>query len=90
MFFPVHNHVLHVWFRSKSGVYIGLPGCLEEFDYIASQFGKSKCPEEKKDLMKKAEQLWDKAKGNTENKSAETYVKVIYHFKKMKKGIWCI
>jgi endoplasmic reticulum protein 29 len=64
-------------FRSKSEVYIGLPGCLKEFDTLANKFMNTKCPEKKKNLLKQAEQLWDKAEGNRENKSAETYVKVI-------------
>ncbi|KAL1140809.1 hypothetical protein AAG570_000737 [Ranatra chinensis] len=63
--------------RSKSGVYIGLPGCLEEFDKLAGRFLKTSCPEEKKKILNEAELLWDKAKGNRENKSAETYVKIM-------------
>lgn len=68
---------LKKFIRSKSQVYIGLPGCLEEFDKIATSFIKAKNIEDKKLLLKEAEDLWDKAKGNRENKSAETYVKVM-------------
>nr|BAN20799.1 endoplasmic reticulum protein erp29 [Riptortus pedestris] len=68
---------LKKFIRSKSQVYIGLPGCLEDFDKIATEFIKTKNIDEKKSLLKKAENLWDKAKGNRENKSAETYVKIM-------------
>ncbi|XP_073984511.1 endoplasmic reticulum protein 29-like protein wbl [Rhodnius prolixus] len=63
--------------RSKSTVYIGLPGCLETFDKLAAKFIKSNNVEERKKLLLEAEQLWDKAKGNRENKAAETYVKIM-------------
>lgn len=63
--------------RSKSGVYIGLPGCSEKFDKLAAQFAKEQSHEEKKKLLRQAEDLWDKAKGNIEKKSAEVYVKVM-------------
>jgi len=63
--------------RENSNIYIGLLGCLEEFDKLASQFSKTKCPEERKKILEQAEALWNKAQGNRENKSAETYVKVM-------------
>lgn len=63
--------------RSKSQVYIGLPGCLQEFDKIAAKFLKANSVEDKKQLLSEAETLWNKAKGNRENKSAETYVKIM-------------
>jgi len=57
-------------------VYIGLPGCLEEFDQISAKF-QSASTEEKKKLLRETENLWDKAKGLSNQKSAETYVKVM-------------
>lgn len=63
-------------FRSKSQVYIGLPGCLQDFDKIAAKFLRANNVDDKKQLLSEAESLWNKAKGNRENKSAETYVKV--------------
>ncbi|KAK9504118.1 hypothetical protein O3M35_010524 [Rhynocoris fuscipes] len=63
--------------RSKTNVYIGLPGCLETFDKLAGKFIKSSDVEERKKLLVEAEELWNKAKGNRENKSAEIYVKIM-------------
>jgi len=68
---------LKKFIRSKSGVYIGCTGCLKAFDEIAAKFTKENNPEEKKKLLRKAEDLWDKAKGNQEQKSAEIYVKIM-------------
>ncbi|CAH1403321.1 unnamed protein product [Nezara viridula] len=63
--------------RSKSQVYIGLPGCLQEFDKIVAKFVRANSAEDKKQLLSEAETLWNAAKGNRENKSAETYVKIM-------------
>ncbi|KAK6636412.1 hypothetical protein RUM43_010073 [Polyplax serrata] len=63
--------------RQNSGVYIGLPGCLEEFDQIAMEFSKQVSIEKKKQLLRKMENLWDSATGKSNQKSAETYVKTM-------------
>lgn len=68
---------LKKFIRSKSGVYIGLPGCLEKFDKIAQKFAEEKSVDGKKKLLREAEDLWDKAKGYQDHKSAEVYVKVM-------------
>lgn len=44
---------------------------------MVGNFVKEKSVEGKKKLLLKAEDLWDKAKGNQEQKSAEVYVKVM-------------
>lgn len=68
---------LKKFIRSKSGVYIGLPGCLEKFDKLAKKFAEEKSIDGKKKILREAEDLWDKAKGNQDHKSAEVYVKVM-------------
>lgn len=71
--------------RSKSGVYIGLPGCLESFDKLAAEFVLSEDDEKRKTILKDAEATWDDAKGHREIRSAETYVKIMR--KVMDKGL---
>lgn len=63
--------------HSKSVVYIGLPGTIEEFDYLANQFSKEKSIEKRKKILLQAEQLWDKTEGKQNQKSAEVYVKTM-------------
>ncbi|CAB3370004.1 Hypothetical predicted protein [Cloeon dipterum] len=67
---------LKKFIRSNSGVYIGLPGCLEKFDAIAIKFASSDVAQ-RKVLLREAEDLWDKATGKSEQKAAETYVKTM-------------
>ncbi|XP_050524323.1 endoplasmic reticulum resident protein 29 [Daktulosphaira vitifoliae] len=62
---------------SKSVVYIGLPGTLEKFDHLATQFSKEKLTEKRKQLLLQAEQLWDITEGKQNQKSAEVYVKTM-------------
>lgn len=68
---------LKKFIRSKSGVYIGCTGCIKAFDDIVIKFTKENSVEKKKKLLRDAEDLWDKAKGNLEQKSAEVYVKIM-------------
>uniref|UniRef100_A0A1B6EPV7 Endoplasmic reticulum resident protein 29 n=1 Tax=Cuerna arida TaxID=1464854 RepID=A0A1B6EPV7_9HEMI len=68
---------LKKFIRSKSKVYIGCTGCIQAFDELALKFIKEKSIENKKKLLRNAEDLWDKAKGNQEHKSAEIYVKIM-------------
>lgn len=63
--------------RSKSGVYIGCTGCIQTFDKLVFNFIKEKSADRKQDLLLEAEDLWDKAKGNQDQKSAEVYVKIM-------------
>lgn len=68
---------LKKFIRSKSGVYIGCTGCIKAFDDIVIKFTNENSVEKKKKLLRDAEDLWDKAKGNLEQKSAEVYVKIM-------------
>lgn len=64
--------------RSKdTGIYIGAPGCLEDFDRIAKQFITSSSYDDRKSLLKDAENLWDNVKNLSAQKSAEIYVKTM-------------
>jgi endoplasmic reticulum protein 29 len=63
--------------RANSGVYIGLPGCLEKFDKLAMKFAGTSNTEERRKLLREAEDLWDTATGKSEQKAAEVYVKTM-------------
>lgn len=61
--------------HSKTVLYIGLPGTLEIFDKLAIEFIQEKSLDKRKDILLKAEKLWDKVEGKQKQKSAEVYVK---------------
>ncbi len=62
---------------NNKDIYIGAPGCLETHDKIARKFMAKKCPVKRKELLLEAEEMWDKAEGFQEQKSAELYVKTM-------------
>lgn len=62
---------------NNQDIYIGAPGCYESYDKIAKKFSAEKNLAKRKDLLLKAEELWDKAEGIQEQKSAEIYVKTM-------------
>ncbi|XP_075236775.1 endoplasmic reticulum protein 29-like protein wbl isoform X2 [Lycorma delicatula] len=61
--------------RSKSNVYIGLQGCIEEFDRIAEKFINEKTVDGRNELLKEAENLLNKSKSDRQKKNAEVYIK---------------
>lgn len=63
--------------RSTSGLWIGLPGCLETFDDLAKRFSQSNNVSDRKTILREAEDVWDKVTLNSERKSAEIYVKLM-------------
>ncbi|XP_046386613.1 endoplasmic reticulum resident protein 29 [Ischnura elegans] len=63
--------------RSTSGIYIGLPGCLERFDRLVAEFLAESDEKAQRKLLRDAENLWDKAQGRSEQRAAETYVKLM-------------
>lgn len=71
--------------KSQTGVYIGLPGCIEDFDKIAGEFIKNKDKELREKLMAQAKELLasglDTPKGE---EIANTYIKLME--KIMEKG----
>lgn len=62
---------------STSGLWIGLPGCLEVFDGLANRFVAASSPSDRKEILRQSEDEWDKVSLGSERKSAEVYVKVM-------------
>lgn len=60
---------------NNKDIYIGAPGCYEALDKLARTFSAEKSAARRKELLLEAEELWDKAEGFQEQKSAEIYVK---------------
>lgn len=64
--------------KTQTGVYIGLPGCIEEFDRIAETFIKNKDKEQRAKLMKQAKEML--ARGMDSKRSEEManiYIKLM-------------
>lgn len=62
---------------STSGLWVGLPGCLEVFDGLAKRFMATTSSSDRKEILRQAEDEWDKVSLGSERKSAEVYVKVM-------------
>lgn len=62
---------------STSGLWVGLPGCLEAFDGLAKRFMATTSSSDRKEILRQAEDEWDKVSLGSERKSAEVYVKVM-------------
>jgi len=73
--FKVEN--LKNFIRQKSGIHMPLQGCIEEFDKLADKLLKATEDEEKKKIVREAEDEWDKVEGMKGQKRAEVYVKVM-------------
>lgn len=67
------------WVKSFTGVYIGLPGCIEQFDRLAGEFMKSKSDVKKRaELLKQAKELADKGMETPKDTEyAQIYVKLM-------------
>jgi endoplasmic reticulum protein 29 len=64
-------------FVSKhTGIWIGLPGCLEAFDKVAAKFVKATSADEKNKLAAEAEAL-DAGAGEDNQESAKAYVQIM-------------
>jgi len=62
--------------RQKSGIYLSLPGCIEEFDKLVDKL--LSAPEaDRQSVLKEAEALWDKTHGPRMAKRADIYVKLM-------------
>ncbi|XP_043924320.1 endoplasmic reticulum resident protein 29 [Protopterus annectens] len=63
------------WVKSK-GVWVGLPGCLEEFDALATEFLDAATKDEQTKVLEKAEIMLSKTE-EPNKKSAEHYHKIM-------------
>ena len=62
--------------RQKSGIYLSLPGCIEQFDKLVDKL--LAAPEsDRQAVLKEAEDLWDKTHGPRMAKRADIYVKLM-------------
>eukprot|EP00062_Callorhinchus_milii_P016398 gi/632967639/ref/XP_007900088.1/ PREDICTED: endoplasmic reticulum resident protein 29 [Callorhinchus milii] len=69
------SEALQRWLKSQ-GVWVGMPGCLREFDPLVVRLSTSSSEEERQSIMEEAKEL---AKGvqESERKSAEQYLKIM-------------
>ena len=75
--FKVSN--LKSWIRQNSGIYLPLPGCLEEFDRLADRLTSASSPGDRGKVMAEAEKALIDLKGEDDDKAkkAEIYVKIM-------------
>ncbi|XP_057659424.1 protein windbeutel [Diorhabda carinulata] len=69
---PWNNENLKTFIRDHSNIYLGLPGCLEEFDKLAFKFGNSN---NKKAVLEEAESAASKLQTEKEQEAANIYIK---------------
>ena len=62
--------------RQKSGIYLSLPGCIEEFDKLVDKL-LAGAESDQESVLKEAEDLWDKTHGPRMAKRADIYVKLM-------------
>lgn len=70
--------------RSNSEVYVGLHGCIDEFDKFAEKFAKTDDEGKKRDILKEAEDALTNINEKLNKKAAEVYVKTMQ--KSLEKG----
>jgi len=64
--------------KTHTGVYIGLPGCIQEFDKIAEEFIKIRDPKKREELLKSAKDMAGKGLETPKNTEyAQIYVKLM-------------
>ena len=62
--------------RKNSGIYLPLPGCIEEFDKLVDKL-LVVSKDERAGVLTEAEVLWDKTHGPRMSKRADIYVKIM-------------
>lgn len=63
--------------HSKPIMYIGLPGTLENFDKLVSEFIMEKSTSKREDILSKAEELRGETNDKHKQRSAEIYIKTM-------------
>merc|ERR1712130_284188 len=71
--------------RKNSGIYMPLVGCSEELDKLADELLAAK-KSDMGEVIKKAEGVWDEAKGEKTQKRAEIYVKIMRKIEEVGEG----
>jgi len=67
---------LKKFIRKNSGIYLPLQGCIEGFDKLVDKLLIAE-KDEQKNVLKEAEDLWDKTHGPKMSKRADVYVKIM-------------
>lgn len=62
--------------RKNSGIYLPLPGCIEEFDRLVDKLLVAS-KEDRSGVLTEAENLWDKIHGPRMSKRADIYIKIM-------------
>ncbi|XP_014244231.1 endoplasmic reticulum resident protein 29 [Cimex lectularius] len=75
--FPFNAVNLKKFIKTHAKLYIGLPGCLKEFDLLVKKFSKEQTLQGKKKLLSEAEALKKKVQTEKNKKSADTYIKIM-------------
>ncbi|XP_077148630.1 endoplasmic reticulum resident protein 29 [Ranitomeya variabilis] len=71
----IRTSAIQHWLKTH-GVYLGMPGCLEDYDMLAGEFRKSTNKEERSELLKKAQTMSVNVR-ELEKQSAEQYMKIM-------------
>eukprot|EP00061_Rhincodon_typus_P016124 g44172.t1 len=71
----IKQDAIQQWLKSK-GVWIGMLGCLEEYDSLATEFSSTSAQEERQKIMEKVKAMIQEMP-DSEQKSAEQYHKIM-------------
>ena len=66
-----------VEWRVFAGLWLGLPACIEEFDFMIKDFFKASFKEDQQKVVDKAQALADKIKEEPKKTRASVYVKTM-------------
>ncbi|XP_069820078.1 endoplasmic reticulum resident protein 29 isoform X2 [Dendropsophus ebraccatus] len=71
----IRTSAIQHWLKTH-GVYLGMPGCLEDYDMLAGEFTKSTNTEERSRFLMAAQTMAANV-GELEKQSAEQYIKIM-------------